>query len=92
LQQNLPKTEVTFFAGWTCDKSFCHSFGKSCLAQIVNIDISSFDKRLRVAHSVMENWAPVQEGERLPLSSELQLGKYQGFTKVARGFGQAPFA
>ena len=32
----VPKTEVTVFAGWTCDKSFCHSFGKSCLAQTVN--------------------------------------------------------
>jgi hypothetical protein len=34
--RKVPKTEVTVFAGWTCDKSFCHSFGKSCLAQTVN--------------------------------------------------------
>jgi hypothetical protein len=34
--RKVPKTEVTVFAGWTCDKSFYDSFGKSCLAQTVN--------------------------------------------------------
>jgi hypothetical protein len=82
----VPQAEVTVFAGWTRDKSFCHSFGKCCLAKTVNKYLE-LDKPLRVAHSVMRKLGQVQEGEQLPPSSELQLGKYRGFSKVARGFG-----